>query len=231
MATRLYFPLSNDAAVIPAFMAWTDSSQGVSRFMANVKGTDTITVGQTVNLSGTGGDLDLDRQYVSTRMASGAVFTSGVTTFSMQLMTREYDVLDVVDQGIIGIRIMSEDGATTQATLKALGSYGPTSTFINNATHRNKEYAAGITVGATYTTVFGDRLVVEIGYSNSLIGTTPQASAKWGQNATDLPANETQTTDGAGWIEFSNTITFVGEVLAPTRQLLQSGGMIGRQYI
>ena len=231
MATRLYFPLSNDAAVIPAFMGWTDTSQGVSRFMANIKGADAITVGQTVNLSGTGGDMDLDRQYVSTRMASGAVFTSGVTTFSMQLMTREYDVLDVVDQGIIGIRVMSEDGTTNQATLKAIGSYGPTSTFINNATHRNKQYAAGVTVGATYTTVFGDRLVVEVGYSNSLIGTTPQASAKWGQNATDLPADETQTTDGAGWIEFSNTIIFVGEVNAPTMQLAESGGMIGRQYI
>ncbi len=193
----------------PAFDAgWEDNSEAVRRRLEDVKGADAIVAGSTINLLEDVVRDELDRQYVSDPMAAGNTWTSGVSTFAMQLMVREFATTDNVDRGILGVRIVSQDGLTVRATLLVVANYGPTLEFINNATMRNKTFADGDTVGATYTTVDGDRLVVEIGCQSSVLNTTPQAAAKYGQNATDLPVNETQTTDGAGWIETSVTITF-----------------------
>jgi hypothetical protein len=207
MATRLYFPLDEAPAITPAFAAgWSYNSEGLRRKLADTKGSSAITIGSQIG-PWTSGQLALDRQYISTRMDAGITFTAAVTTVKAQLMVREYNNGDNVDRISLHIRILSEDGLTVRATLRNGAS--AQAEFVNNATHRNKSHtAAG--VSATYTTVLGDRLCVEIGYTDNS-GSTPEASAKWGENATDLPENETQTTDGAGWIEFSNTITFAGE--------------------
>ena len=209
MVTRLYFPGTEPSAVNPAFDAgWEDNTEGVRRRLEDVKGADAIAAGSTITLLEDVVRDELDRQYVSDPMDAGNVFTSAVTTVQMQLMVREFAVTDNVDRGILGVRIVSEDGLTVRATLLAVANYGPTLEFINNATMRNKTFADGDTVTATYTTVAGDRIVVEVGYSSSVANATPQAAAKYGQNAADLPVNETQTADGAGWIEFSNDIIF-----------------------
>jgi hypothetical protein len=212
MATRLYFPASDAAAVSPAFNAgWDYVSEALRRKLADTKGSSAITAGTQIG-PWTPGDFALDRQYVSTRLAAGIVFTAGVTTYKGQLMTREFNNSDNANSIRHNIKIVSEDGSTVRVELTGGGIAGSSSTteFINNATHRNKQIKDATIVGDSYTTVLGDRLVIELGYSDSS-GSTPEASAKWGENATDLPENETQTTDGAGWIEFSNTITFAGE--------------------
>ncbi len=219
MVTRFYFPATEASAVNPAFDAgWEDTSEALRRRLEDVKGVDAIAAGSTINLLEDVVRDELDRQYVSDPMAAGNTWTSGVSTFAMQLMVREFANTDNVDRGILGVRIVSQDGLTVRATLLAVANYGPTLEFINNATMRNKTFADGDLVGATYTTVDGDRLVVEIGYQSSVLNTTPQAAAKYGQNATDLPVNETQTTDGAGWIETSVTITFQAPVGPPGGQ-------------
>lgn len=216
MPTRLYFPESTASPVNPSFTAgWSYNSEAVRRKLANVKGTSAITVGTQIGPFGQT-QKALDRQYVSTGMAAGITFTSGSTTAKCYLMLREYAGTDNVDQTGVVIKIVSEDGSTVRATLYDNitfgGTYVGTVEFINNATHRNEAILDGDACGASYTTIIGDRLVVEIGYLlASGSGTTPEASAKWGENATDLPENRTQTTNGAGWIEFSNTITFIGE--------------------
>jgi len=218
MATRLYFPLTEAAPVttIGFESVWTYTSEALRRKLNNVKGSSAITIGTQVG-PWTPGQLALDRQFVSTRMDAGIIFTSGVTTFSGQLMVREYAAGDNVANWLMGVRIVSENGTTVRATIRAATSNFQNAEFINNATHRNQslDLAGGaITTTGSYTTVLGDRLVVEIGYADTA-GASPEASAKWGENATDLPVNNTQTTDGAGWIEFSNTITFAGEVSPP----------------
>lgn len=216
MVTRFFFPATEASAVNPAFDAgWEDTSEALRRRLEDVKGADAIAAGSTINLLEDVVRDELDRQYVSDPMAAGNTWTSGVSTFAMQLMVREFANTDNVDRGILGVRIVSQDGLTVRATLLAVANYGPTLEFINSVTMRNKTFADGDTVGATYTTVDGDRLVVEIGYQSSVLNTTPQAAAKYGQNATDLPVNETQTADGAGWIETSVTITFQGPAGPP----------------
>jgi len=213
-ATRLYFPLSDGAAITPGQdAAWDDVGQFVRRKLQDVKGADAITFGTLINITEDTGNQGLDRQYVSTRMDSGIIFTSVTTTVRAVAMMRENALSDDVNQCILGIRIVSDDGGTVRATLFTVANRGPVAEFAAAAAGRNKQCADGDLVGAIYTTVLGDRLVVEVGYQTDGLETSPQAQAKYGQNATDCAENETNTTDCAGWIEFSNTITFAGEVV------------------
>jgi hypothetical protein len=207
-ATRLYFPATTAAGVSPAAdSGWEDATEIERRELAHVKNSSSITIGQVVDIIVDSGDQDLDRQYVSNPMNAGIVFTTAVTTVRLVVMTREYAATDDVTMCIIGIRVANEAG-TPQATLLATANYGPVAEFVNNVTHRNKQCADGDTVTSTYTTAAGDRLVVEISYQTDGADTSPQASAKWGENATDCAENESNTANCAGWIEFSNTITF-----------------------
>lgn len=101
--------------------------------------------------------------------------------------------------------------------LSPIAQYGPATTYINNATMRNKTFADGDALtGVTMSD--GDRIVVAIGHSNGpVLEPEPppfQAACKFGTSGTDLPENETQTTDGVGWIEFSATFLFDETVFA-----------------
>ena len=208
MATRLYFPVTDAAAVSPDFQSgWNGvTGQGVRRLLQDTKGADAITAGTTISLASAAGSVALDRQYVSDPIDSGVNF--GGMAVTMQLMTRELAATDNVDRLMTAMKAVSRDGTVTQFTLFTVSNNGGTAEFIANASHRNKSGFTGQIIAGNPTTSQGDRLVVEVGYSNSTNGTTPNASAKYGQNATDLPINETATANGAGWIEFSGTIAF-----------------------
>jgi len=213
--TKLYFTASESPAVNPTIGAgWEDSSEIERRKLANVKGSSAIAAGQTVDiLEDQANYQDLDRQYVSTRMDAGIIFSVATTSITSVVMMREFATTDDVDKCILNVRVLSEDGQTDRAVLLSTANYGPTLEMINNATMRNKQCASGgDLVLAAYTTVLGDRLVVELGYQTDGAETSPQAAGKWGENATDCAENETNTTDCAGWIQFSNTITFAGEI-------------------
>lgn len=206
MATRFYFPLDTAAPVNPDFTAaWNYTSEAVRRALASSKGSSSVTAGTQVG-PWTAGNYALDRQYISAPLAAQTI--SG--TFKGQLMVREYADTDNVAAVLICVKVVSNDGSTVRGTLLTLNYYGGAAEFINNATHRNKKIADGDALSSVAAQA-GDRLVIEIGYSD-VSGTTPEASAKWGENADDLPENETQTTDGAGWIEFSGTITFSQDI-------------------
>jgi hypothetical protein len=119
MATRLYFPASDAAAVTPGFHAdWTYTSEALRRRLAHVKGSSAITAGTQIG-PWTPGQKALDRQYVSTRMNAGIVFTSGLTTYNVNLMVREFATADNVDKLLVGVSIVSEDGLTVRAVIRA----------------------------------------------------------------------------------------------------------------
>jgi len=108
----------------------------------------------------------------------------------------------------MGARIVSKDGVTVRQTLFSVANFGPTTEF--NTANRNKTFADSDVVTGTYTTVDGDRLVIEIGHSDAS-GTTIACTTNWGESAaSDLLEDETDTA-GDPWIEFSNTITFQNE--------------------
>ncbi len=216
-ASRFYFPASEAADVSPAFdISWTDTDDAVRRKLAITKGSSAIAVGSTVSFTQT--DFALDRQYVSPPMTAQTIL--GSTVAKMQLMVREFDAADNVDYVIVSLSVVSNDGTTLKHNLLNFAGYGTVGTeFINNATCRNSICITnswtfggnGSSGGGDYVIDDGDRLVLEVGYGlNTSLGTTPQAAAKWGENATDLPEDDSQTTDGAGWLEFSNPVEFQG---------------------
>jgi len=202
MVTRFWFPLNTISDVNPNFGAWNEVDGALRRKLVNVKGTSAITIGTRHNW--VAGVTQLDRQYVSDPLAAGISFSA--VTVKLVLMAREYNNADNSTSRLL-VKIVNRAGDTIQQTLLALGQFGPNVEYINNATHRNKQFANGDIVTGTYVTAQGDRLVVEIGHAD-IAGATPEASCKFGENAADAGDNETGTTDAAGWIEFSNNIKF-----------------------
>lgn len=206
MATRLWFldsQLSLTSAPQDYDAGWNYTTEGSKEWNLSTVKAGTIATGTQIGAwSGTAGQKAIDRQYRCPMPLRGGQVLDG--TIKGQIMVREYNNADNVDQIIINLRICRADGSGTDSVL-SLGSYGPTAEFINNNSHRNKTIADGDSLSGA-TTQDGDWLVLEIGYSNSTAATTPEASARYGGTDADLPEDETQTTDGASWVEFSQDL-------------------------
>lgn len=151
-------------------------------------------------------------QFVSEPMDAGITFTSGnVIKFATQWL--ESNAGNNL-QAQLFASIVSEDGGTVRRTLRTKVLEG-----IELATALTNRFLSTTQDGANYTTVAGDRLVVEFSAS----GTPTGAGGVQGHNATlrlggdgaggDLAENDTETgTTFNPWIEFAPTITFVQSV-------------------
>lgn len=208
MATRLYFPAECTATVTPAVNgSYNYTSELVTRHLATCKTgtalTDGVRVGPwTINQTAIG------EAWVSPPL-SGAGTLSG--TWKAQLRSREYNASDDAYTAP-EIYVVSGDGSTVRGTAWAIGAAGPVTEL--NTSNRNKSWADGDSLSSvSYSD--GDRIVFKPGFSNPNTGSTPEASNNYGDNFTDtdLPENETQTTAGLPWIEFSATLTFAAPTL------------------
>lgn len=200
MATRYYFSAATAPDVLGvAFDAgWDVTTDAVRRkLLSAADGADTLADGAT--LSWNAGEEVLCRQYLSDRI--------GVTTIDGTVKCQIRCQSSMADDAVrsrLCVKVVSEDGSVVRGTLLAVGLYGPNTAFAHLGM-RNKTFADGDTV-TTVVTENGDRILVEIGYSDSS-GTTPQGHSRFGSSdASDLPENETTATDLNPWIEFSNTI-------------------------
>ncbi len=204
-ATRFYFDASTAADVTASYDAGWEYQSEAGRYKLNrTKGSSAITIGTQIG-PWTAGSANqaLDRQYISDPIEAQTI--SG--TVKGQVMSREYNTSDNVNRMYITVKVVSNDGSSVRGTLLALNTYYTNAELISNVTHRNAILANSDTV-TNVTAQQGDRILIEIGFGSSTTQTTPEGSCKWGENASDLPENETQTTDGAGWFEFSADITF-----------------------
>lgn len=202
MPTKFYFQDTRTTELAPAFsVAWSgNTTQASRRLMFAEKGTSIMADGTTLTIAAAANSRALDRQYISLPL-SGPQVISG--TCSGQLLVREFVGNDNVNKIEFSVRLVNEDGTFFRATGLNVGTYSNISEFSTSM--RNKIIASG--ASATLTNITGqdgDRIVLEIGYATSVGGTTPQAAAKWGEFAGDLPQNESQTVDGAGWFTFNN---------------------------
>jgi|SRR5688572_2045076 len=208
MATRLFLPIVQQIPVISTpDAAWQFLDDQRWRPMLLAHGSDTPTAGQNIGVW-TAGQFALGDQFISPPMSAGVVFTSGSTTVKGMTQALEVAGTDNVNKCIAGVRIISEDAGTVRATLLAVANYTTTTEFATS--HRNKFIFDGDAITASWTTLFGDRICLEVGMSDNA-GTTPNGTFKWGTSGTDLAENETGTSAGVSWLEFSNTITFVPE--------------------
>lgn len=207
MARRLYFSLSEAAAVTPAFDGgWEDTDSAISRSLITAKsGGESLGTGPQI--AWTAGQDSLARQYVSPPL-EGAQTISG--TVKCQIAAREFANGDN-STSRLGLRVVSNDGNTVRGTLLAVANYGPTTEFISNVSRRNKTFADGDTL-TSVNAEDGDRIVVEVGASDAA-GTTPEALMGWGAptGTNDYGENETETTALVPWIEFSADLVFEGD--------------------
>jgi hypothetical protein len=148
-------------------------------------------------------------QFVSEPMDAGITFTSGDTIkFAIQGLEAHASNNLAVQ---LYASIVSEDGTTEQRQLRSKVSEG-----TELGTALANRFLSTTQSGANYTTVAGDRLVIEF----SVVGTPTAAGGTQGHNATlrwggngasgDLPENDTETgTTFNPWIEFVPNVTFL----------------------
>lgn len=210
MPTRLYLPDLSLAEVTPAFDgAWGATAEASRKKLALLKGNSPLAIGTVIGPTWSGselaGDSALDRQYISPPLAAQTI--SG--TVKGQLLVREHALADNVDQIHVAIKVISNDGTSVRGTLLSKGSFASTAEFLESG-YRNKKIADGDSL-TSVAALAGDRLLIELGYSASTNHSSPEGSAKWGESGTDLPEDETQTTDGVPWLEFSGPVVFRSE--------------------
>lgn len=219
MATRLYFPLSYAVSTEwggvmttnPAFAAFGSTTGMLRRAMVPLNVADDYggiidALGNGASVAGTAGSSQGCVQLISLPMIAGLAFTTA-TTYKLQIMGFESAANDNIINRVRSVRIFSRDGATVRSTQIALGNASSVVEWA--ATLRNLSYLTGQT-GANYTTVAGDRLVVDLGYLDSA-GATIAATFRRGITGQtgDLGENETDTTQTLRpWFETSLNLTF-----------------------
>ena len=203
-STRLYFATASTPSVNPSFDSWSETDSSARRQLLTAKSaSESLNTG--TSLSWTAGNTQLDRQYVSLPMEAGISFSSA--TIKLQLACMEGSAIsNSVPR--MSAKIVSSDGTTLRQTLLTIANYGTTSEY-NIITLRNVQFANGDTLTGSYITASGDRLVIEIGHSDSS-GTLPSAQCRYGAptGTSDHGENDTETVVLVPWVEFSNTIRF-----------------------
>jgi hypothetical protein len=156
----------------------------------------THTTGQTATAANSSQGI---RQYISPPMMAQTL-TGG--TWKGTIRCLESAINDNVDAVKSQLRFWDVSaGAYGATSLAALANYGPVLEFATTLT------AKRIADGDTFTTVTveeGDRLVLDLGYTNTTIGTSISGSMSFGDDsATDLGDNETDTAANNPFIELS----------------------------
>jgi len=211
VATRMYLSatLAPPTGSNPAFDAgWATTASAVRRSLLIAKDSaDTLANGASI--SSTAGQNALHRQYVSQEMAAENAFTTA-TTFSCQIRGLESAANDNIINRVRRVAIYSQSGATLQSTLIAIGN--ATSVVEWNTSLRNLTYLNATASTANYTTVYGDRLVIEVGHNDSS-GITIAGTTNYGSSgASDLTVDETDTAADNPWFETSLNIVWLSPV-------------------
>lgn len=210
MATR--FRLTADGAnpaVSPAFQSYSHAMVNRRKLLTSDSSaltTSAVTPDAADHLvAGDAGHL----QFVSEPMAAGITFTSG-NTIKYCVQCLEANAGNNLQVQLF-VSVVSSDGGTVRRTLRTKVLEG-----LELATSLTSRFHSTTQDGADYTTVAGDRLVVEFSVSGTPTGAGGvqghNASLRWGGSGAggDLLENDTQTgTTLNPWIEFAPTIGFL----------------------
>ena len=212
MATRFYLS-SVAAGISPTFNgSWEATGAAVRRMLDTVKQSAFETL--TVACGSTAGPIDvLVAQYVSAPLSGDQTISGAIKG---QLRTYEDNAaLDARMQCVIWVR--KADG-TSRGTLVASDTSALASEFATSLTNREVPLGSPVTPSSV-AALSTDRIVVEIGYrKHEAAATNRNVQMRLGApSGTDLPEDETDTTDLVPWIEFADTLTFT----APTALVTQ----------
>lgn len=205
MATKFYLP--SEAASIPIGTTFSSSwevtaSQAFRARASTSKISTAMTTFNVTEASSTAKDIAL-AMYVSLPLTSGQTVTGG------QAITGQCRVSETGSNNnmfwAIGIRVMAHDGTTQRKLMLDVTQNGSeAATSLTNRTYSTTSAATN------YTTVAGDRIVIEIGMGGDPSGSNPHDfGMRLGDNAaSDLPVNNTATTDDNPWVQLNDTLTF-----------------------
>jgi hypothetical protein len=212
LATRFYIPsAAGTSGLTPtADAGWNYTSENTVRDLIRAKYASPSAIAAGVRIgpwTATAGQTALDSQLISPPLAAQTI--SG--TLSAMFMKKEFATTDNVDRFHLAVKIINSAGVV-QSTLLARGAQTGSATVENGTTAITTTFANAANL-TSQTCSAGDRILVEVGYSNSTAATTPEASINFGENATDATlGNNATTTNRAAWVEFSADLTFA----APT---------------
>ena len=202
--TRFYLGQSGSPNVSPSASGWDSTDTFIRQRLLRTRllageGTESVTtvLGQFPSRS--------MRQYVSDPLVEQTI--SG--RIKGQIRCGQ-STAETHDRVFISLRVFSGDGLTLRGTLKGLNGYGIINSYSTDPTFTNRKIADGDTL-TPVACLAGDRIVLEIGTDSSTVEVGGTVSFKFDDAAPDLPEDETTTSAGAAWIEFSQTLSFASQ--------------------
>lgn len=197
--TRFYLPNTGAAEISPAFTlgsSWT-ATTGADRIRMPVARISSTMTSKVQAAPGTAANQKwLFRQYVSDPIRGGGDIFGALFGQVRGLESAANDNIDA-----ISLKLLVVDSAgSLRGTLLSLANYGTVAEL--NTSLRNKIIANGD--GLTKVTYQnGDRIVAEIGLTNTTIGTSVSGTLSFGDDSgTDLAEDETATAANNPWLEF-----------------------------
>jgi hypothetical protein len=205
MATRFYLPNTGAAAVSPPWSAGWMGTDVADRRRCAIAKQNTSMATAVRQTSQTSANTDVAaRMYVSDPLLAQTITDTVKGQIRAAQDNTTYD-----HRAQLAIRVVSGDGATDRGTLLAPDGGALASEFSTSLVNRKFPLAwvaPGNALGSV-NALAGDRLVIEIGWRRH--STYRWGSIRFGDAAaTDLPEDETTTTDLNPWIEFSQTLAF-----------------------
>ena len=186
------------------------------------KGVTQQSVGPNTQVSGTS---SLSWQFVSPPLAVGTVLAGTGATFDIGFALKgsvsgSYSMTAYVTIWVINSSGTGTGPWSTAGKMFASSTVGTAITPTSNT--EATVYATGITLNATsYTTVSGDRIVVEIGAYNS--GAGSQQITCYCGGATAITSNAAATSSAAAFINFSQTVNWANPEPSTLYMLPSSG--------
>lgn len=212
MATRLYLPATPEACpMTPNPLAWTSIGLAGRAVMRTNKINDTLANVSVSDASAANATVLL-RQYMSLPLAVGQSISAS-QAFKAQIRISETDAGNNIF-ATVGLRIIAGDGSSVRRTMLPIASDDVEAAV---GTLTNRKLAAN-TTNAAYTTNYGDRLVFEIGIGGDpAAGKSHSSTIRLGDSAgSDLPEDDTSTTDLNPWMELADTLSFATAPGSPT---------------
>lgn len=225
MATRFYLSSTATHSLTPGFDGgWTRTADADRRVMSTTKDSSAET-SKTFFANGTAAAnaSACNRQYLSAPLAIGTAFVTS-DTMKCYIRCQESAANDNLNRAPVAVKVLASDGTTIRATLKSLGAYGPNTTEWGTSL-ASKAVLDGDALAANYTTVAGDRLLIELGGQvDATGGTSVTGTQSFGaNNASDIAESEGVTTVLNAWFEVSRTFVFDSPVFPGTGVVTATG--------
>lgn len=223
MATRFYLPYdlpTLPTVTIAASAVWDQVSGSAGgaeaqQFMSPTKQNSAFGTRALTDATATTDRDSMIRQY-QYALPTGTSFATTDTVKGRVLCGETASGYNIHAQCVI--RVVSSNGLTVRATLYGgstlTGTSSPTGEWpvtgagpdYTGKASRKVPHLCPVNLQANYTSVAGDILVAEIGYRKHIAGSA-LGVMRFGDNAaSDLPEDETTTTDLNTWLEFSTEL-------------------------